>query len=94
MRGSHSTRFKLAHGRPSDATEGDFPSKQRVEWVGSASVLITSRKAGKPRNVHRVCPVLFSFVVKALPKHMSAGRTRILDHIRSVLNVAARSSYI
>jgi hypothetical protein len=31
MRGSHSTRFQLAHGRPSDAAERDFPSKQRVE---------------------------------------------------------------
>jgi hypothetical protein len=41
MRGSHSTRFRLAHGRPSHVTERGFPSKQRVEWVGSTSELIT-----------------------------------------------------
>ena len=45
------------------------------------------KKDGVPENAARV-------VVKALPKHMSAGKIRILDHIRNVLNVAARSSYI
>jgi hypothetical protein len=38
MRGSHSTRFQLAHGRPSDETEREF-------LPGSASNALSKPKA-------------------------------------------------
>jgi hypothetical protein len=52
MRGSHSTRFQLAHGRPSDETGCDLLPRSPSELPLAASELITDtlitlRKTGK-----------------------------------------------